>query len=126
FGALNIQLTTEIPDNVVSNDEPKTEAVLFGGRKWGKKSLGHIRRQARAVIDDANDDPIGFNDNGYSDLGAGRALKGLKSILQQIHEYLLKANSAPDNLKFWIEGIAIKFDFVLSQSGLVEQDGRVK
>ncbi len=104
----------------MSNHEAKTKTVLFGGREGRKKSIGHIRRQARSVVDDANQDPIGFNDNGYFDLGADRAFKSFKSILQQIHEHLLKTNSASNNLKFRIEGIPNKFDSVLPQSRLVE------
>ena len=104
----------------MSNHEAKTETVLFGGCEWGKKRVSDIRWQAGSVVDNANKDPIGFNDNGYSDLGAGRTFESLKSILQQIHEHLLEANPATNNLKLRIEGIATKLDSVLPQSRLVE------
>ena len=90
----------------MSDHEAEAETVFFGRCKWRKKNLGDIRRQAGSVVDDANKNPIGFDGDGYSDLRAGRAFESLDSILQQIHEHLLEANSAANNLKLGIEGIA--------------------
>ena len=121
-----VKLPTKIPDNVVSNHEPEPEPVLFGGRKWGKDISGSFRRQAGPVINDPNENPIVFHVNRYSDLSAGQPFESLKSVLEQIHEYLLQANSTADNMERGIERIANKFGSVFSQPGLAEQYRRIE
>ena len=121
-----VELPTKIPDNVVSNDEPEPEPVLFGSRKWGKDIPSNFRRQARPVVDDPNENPIVFHVNRYSDLSAGHGFESLKSVLEQIHEYLLQGDSPANNMERGIEWIANKFGSVFSQSRLAEQYRRIE